>query len=152
METLEYPSVSVNKQLPDVVPFFMQNCPLCSQPNRMILRGLYIHKDKVEKYPDIGYSFCNCRSIFYTNIENVTVPILDTFVPGLSTMPDPYFVDWRNPHTWLHWQPRKYQILWDMDSYCEEAVDQGYEVVSAIRDMDVESSTPQHFHVTLRKP
>ncbi len=118
----------------------------------MILRGLYIHKDKVEKYPDIGYSFCNCKNIFYTNQVNITENQPEMFVDGVNTKPDPYFVDWRNPHDWKHWQPRKHWILWDMDSYCAEAVELGFEVVSAVRDMEPESATPQHFHVTLRKP
>ena len=118
----------------------------------MILRGLYVHKDKVEKYPDMGYSFCNCRNIFYTKHENLIELPDYPFKEGKVTLPDPYFVDWRNPHEWKHWLPRKHYILWDMDSFCNEAVENGYEVVSAIRDMDVESSTPQHFHVTLRKP
>lgn len=161
--------MSVHKRLPDVVPMFEQTCPICERKQRMIVRGWYIHKDKEERYPDIGYSFCNCHNIFFTNYENVKsyagitseqYPVdylMDKWHQMYKsdsmtiTMPDVYFCDWRDPSSWKHWLPRKHHILWDMDSFCDVAKLIGFEVVSAKRDMDVESRLPQHMIITLRK-
>ena len=35
-------------------------------------------------------------------------------------MPDPSFIDWRDPHTWVHWHLREHHILWDMESFIEQ--------------------------------
>lgn len=68
--------MSVAKQLPEIEPFFMQDCPLCGRSNRMVVKGVSRYTDDgktwhKELYPDIGYSFCNCKCIFYTRFENV---------------------------------------------------------------------------------
>src|SRR3990167_4604393 len=63
--------VSVAKQLPEIEPFFMQDCPLCGRANRMVIKGACRYDGKIELYPDIGYSFCNCKNIFYTRYENI---------------------------------------------------------------------------------
>ncbi len=44
-------------------------------------------------------------------------------------MPDPFFIDWTRPHTWVHWHLREHHILWDMDSFIEKLEDMGYECV-----------------------
>lgn len=162
--------MSVHKRLPDIVPMFEQECPLCHEKHRMIVRGWYIHKDTEERYPDIGYSFCNCRNIFFTNYENIKrnvgitshkdpiQSLKDEFSKMYSMesikiiMPDVYFVDWRNPSLWKHWLPRQHHILWDMDSFCDVARMVGFDVIEALRDMDVCSALPQHMTITLRKP
>ena len=163
--------MSIAKTLPPVDPFFMQSCPLCGMNQRMMIRGNFIdpHDGKWSRFPDIGYSFCNCRDIFFTKWENLTerdvtwnncqypLEMLkkaynDTFEPFTISMLDPYFIVWDSPHEMFHWQCRKIYILWDMDSWVNECKKVGFEVVSAVRDTDVQTKTPQHFHVTVRKP
>lgn len=162
--------MSVAKCLPPVDPHFMQPCPLCGTPQRMMIKGNYIHQDQYEKFPDMGYSFCNCHHIFFTKWENVTkgegwnslryphdelIHDFHDMDPGQTltiSMLDPYFINWNSPHNMWHWNCRKVYILWDMDSFCQVAQEIGFHLVSAQRDMDVESKTPQHFHIKLMKP
>lgn len=162
--------MSVARSLPPVEPFFMQACPFCSTLQRMMIKGNYVKDNKWERYPDMGYSFCNCRNVFFTKWENITEPMgwnglkypLDELTWKFNhmqddevviiSMLDPYFINWNAPHEMWHWQARKVYILWDMDSFADECRRVGFEVVSATRDMDVESKTPQNFHVTVRKP
>lgn len=164
--------MSIAQSLSTVDPFFMQPCPLCGRLNRMVVKGVYVKGDKVELYPDMGYSYCNCKSIFYTKLENIVqqnvgfqnykeplrelervfeaIPSGDTI---LIVAPDPFFCEWgQDPYSFHHWDPRKNFILWDMESLCDEARAIGYEVIYAVRDMDVQSKTPQHMKITLRKP
>lgn len=147
----------------------MQECPLCGASQRMMIRGNFIDEKGVwHRYPDMGYSFCNCRNVFFTKWENLIdreltwnncrnplAKLKEAYDEGREftiSMLDPYFINWNNPHEMWHWQCRKVYILWDMHSWVDECKKVGYEVVSAIRDMDVESKTPQNFHVTVRKP
>jgi hypothetical protein len=162
--------MSAAKSLPPVDPFFMQECPLCGASNRMMIRGVYVEKDKIQLHPDMGYSFCNCRDIFYTKPENVTRPgaslnsvlnpiaklheIFESTKAGeaiVITMRDPYFVIWTNPHTYTGFNPRENFTLWDAESFISECERVGFELISWRRDMDVESKTPECYHVTLRK-
>lgn len=154
--------------LPITDPFFMQECPLCGASQRMMIRGNYVKDNKWDRYPDMGYSFCNCRNVFFTKWENISER--DTTwnncqfplerlkkayaeAPGDFTisMLDPYFINWNCPHEMWHWLLRKVYILWDAQSFVEECKKVGFEIVSWWRDMDVSSKTPQNFHVTLRK-
>jgi hypothetical protein len=66
-------------------------------------------------------------------------------------MLDPFFINWSSPHEMWHWLCRKVYYLIDMHSFCKLCQETGFEVVSAVRDMNVESKTPQNFHVTVRK-
>jgi len=165
--------MAIAKELPIVVPFFMQECPLCGRSNRMVVKGVYIKDDKVELYPDIGYSFCNCKSIFYTNYENIKVKTHIGFqyyekpyeemrnvyesLPSGNTlkfnMPDPFFCEWgNNPYEFEHWNPRMNHILFDMGQFCEDAKEIGFEVMSARRVFDVDSEYPKTMEIVLRKP
>src|SRR3990167_3470398 len=151
--------MSIAKSLPSTEPFFIQHCPLCGNPHRMMIRGNYVKNDKWERYPDIGYSFCNCRNIFYTKWENVKDhygwnglkdPVyelrrdfyeLNSGQTMTISMYDPYFINWSAPHEMNHWLVRKNHILWDMESFAEECKRAGFEVVSMARDMDLDSKT-----------
>lgn len=165
--------MSIAKSLPPVDPFFMQECPMCGVKQRMMIRGLYVDPEtkKGKLYPDMGYSFCNCRDIFFTKWENITKEdgglnscynpirkleeIFNQSESGQSiliTMRDPYFIIWSKPHEYTGFNPRVNYILWDMDSFAKECSKVGFEVISAIRDMDVNSPTPECYHITLRKP
>jgi len=165
--------LSIAKSLPPIDPFFMQPCPLCGRSNRMVVKGVYKDGDKYELYPDIGYSFCNCKSIFYTNYENIKVKthsgiqhyehplrelknIFDSTPSGntlLLKMPDPFFCEWgNNPYTFEHWNPRFNHVLFDMHQLCEDAKEIGFEVVSYTRDFAPDSNEPKTMEITLRKP
>jgi|GEM_PF-6518572 len=143
--------MSIAQELPEVHPFFIQKCPFCDRNNRMVVKGLYVLGSKVEQYPDMGYSFCNCRAIFYTRPENLTEPV--GYIPdeqGNLSLPDPFFA-WPNPYDFLHWNVRRYEIIWDMYSLCEYLMEQGYQVLSARRDFNLNSTTPQHYHIKVKK-
>lgn len=165
--------MSIAKQLPEIAPFFMQDCPLCGRSNRMVVKGVYRCDGKTEQYPDIGYSFCNCKCIFYTRFENIKEydsrsfqnspkpleKLTEMFLEMgsgqslLIRMPDPFFVDWgQDPYEFLHWNPRLNHILWDMDQFCLEAKMIGFEVVKAERDFNVQTESPQTMEILLRKP
>lgn len=148
--------MAIAKRLPDVDPRFMQRCPLCDRNNRMVVHGVYRHEGKVQLYPDIGYSFCNCRDIFYCDKQYCTEPDTSWRDEGDFTYiskPDPFFCDWgNNPHTtFLHWNPRKFNILWDMHRFVEFLEERGYTVLEAKRDFDTNSKTPQHFHIKTKR-
>lgn len=118
----------------------------------MVVKGTYYHEGKIELYPDIGYSFCNCRSVFYTNSENVWEPFSYEPVDGFITAPDIFFVEWgNNPNTFIYWNPRRYQTLWSMEAQIDHLKSQGYEIESAKREFTVGSKTPQHYHIKVRK-
>lgn len=161
--------MSYAKTLTKADPFFMQKCPLCGESQRMMIRGNWVDENqKWHRFPDMGYSFCNCRNIFFTKWENVierdtTWNNCENPLGRLKyefqsspkeftiSMLDPYFINWLCPHEMWHWQCRKVYILWDMDSWVEECKKVGFEVLEAKRDMDIDTKTPQHFHVTVRK-
>ena len=134
----------------------------------MMIRGNWIDGNgEWKRFPDMGYSFCNCRDIFFTKWENVieknttwnncedlVAKLAEDYAEGprefTISMLDPYFVNWNCPHEMWHWLLRKVYYLIDMDSFCDLCREVGFEVVSAVRDMDVESKTPQNYHVTVR--
>jgi len=151
----------------------MQTCPLCGTPQRMMIRGLYVDPKTEEGrlYPDMGYSFCNCRDIFFTKWENVTrgdeglnsskdpigklKEIFNSCVSGQAikiTMRDPYFCVWSRPHEYTGFNPRVNYILWDAESFIEECKWTGFELIDWHRDMDVESKTPECYHIELLRP
>lgn len=129
----------------------MQECPFCGRQNRIVMKGVYKEGEKVELCPDMGYSFCNCKDIFYTREENLTEQVIpEPDENGVLTYPDPFFA-WPDPYQFHYWNVRKYKILWDKDGLCEELKNKGYEIVSATRDFDPNSKTPQHFHIKVKK-
>lgn len=163
--------MSVAKQLQVYKPIFMQKCPLCGTTQPMMIRGLWVDGDEHRLYPDMGYSFCNCRNIFFTKWENITEEVdslnnrkfplkelkdyFDAVESGYKfciTMVDPYFCDWKNPHSYVGFNPRKNYILWDMDSFIDECLKIGFEVRGFKRDMDSDSKTPECYHIHLKKP
>lgn len=140
--------MSIAKRLPDIAGYCLQRCPLCMRDNRIVVKGVFVKDGKHETHPDAGYSFCNCRSIFYTKHENVWDEFVYEPINGVITAPDVFFVEWgNNPYTFPFWDIRKYRILWDMDSLCEYLEEIGYKVISRRRDFDVASKTPMHFHI-----
>jgi len=121
----------------------------------------------------MGYSFCNCKNLFYTNYDNIGKDVIGKRLdvvdhiqelknialdlkPGWRVqiyLPDPFFCEWgRDPHEFLHWNPRRYYQIWDVDQFCQEAENAGLRVVSAYREFGVKAEHPQTFKITLQKP
>lgn len=165
--------MAIAKDLGVVDPRFIQACPFCGRMNRMVVKGVCIIGNKRELHPDIGYSFCNCKSVFYTNYENVKVKthsgiqhyehplkelknIFDSTPAGNSitiTMPDPFFCEWGNdPYTFEHWNPRFNHVLFDMDQLCEDAQEIGFELISKRREFNLDANEPKTMEIILRKP
>jgi hypothetical protein len=166
--------LSIAQSLPNVASFFMQECPLCQRENRIVVLGIYRENpdDKqFQKYPDIGYSFCNCKNIFYTRMENLfeenrselANPVkrmknqFDLMTSGETRrliLPDPFFCAWENdPYsTFTHWNPRVHHIIWDKDQFEEEMREIGFEIISCHRQFDLNSPYQQTFEIVVRKP
>ena len=145
--------MSVENQLQPVKEFFMQPCPLCGTKQPMMIRGLWVEGNEKRLYPDMGYSFCNCKDVFFTKWENITEQteflnnrrdtiaelkkLYDTVELGLKlnvNIIDPFFCDWNNPHEYTGFDPRRNFILWDMDSFVNECLAVGFQVRGAKRD------------------
>lgn len=164
--------MSVAVRLPEVHPMFTQACPLCGQENRIVARGTYEWNGKVNIHPDIGYSYCTCKAIFYTKRENLRYigdesfnqfekplekmkEILNELNPGDQVdtrMPDPFFIDWPNPEGFKHFNPRENFILWDLDVLREELENVGFEILKAEHEFDVHAEHPMTMHFIFRKP
>ena len=58
---------------------FYQKCPFCNSEQIMMMRGLVRDMEDFEVHisHDRGYSFCNCRNIFYTDYKNINKAIYD---------------------------------------------------------------------------
>lgn len=57
----------------------LQDCPLCGQRQVIQIRGIVADLDDGVDcvVGDRGYSFCNCRNIFFTNYDNIDKSIYD---------------------------------------------------------------------------
>ena len=145
--------MSIIKKIERGAEWCIQKCPICGQENDMVIRGdIELGPEKKRYiYPDIGYSFCNCHSIFYTTHVPLPNPIdelkeekeklynLDEY---FVDMPDPFFVKWDDPYQFIHWNPRKNLIIWDIDSLCETLEEIGYEICGRFRNLDPNTPHP----------
>jgi len=59
-------------------------------------------------------------------------------------MPDPFFIDFEDIYEWGNWLLRENYIMWDMDSFCDEAEAIGFKVEQKIRNTDVKICRDQH--------
>jgi cyclopropane fatty-acyl-phospholipid synthase-like methyltransferase len=58
----------------------LQTCPLCGEEHITIMHGIVGDLEDYTKKQiclDRGYSFCNCRNIFYTKYENIDKSVYD---------------------------------------------------------------------------
>lgn len=57
----------------------IQQCPLCGTDQVIMMRGLVhdMEDNSITMSADRGYSFCNCRNIFFTRYENIDKSIYD---------------------------------------------------------------------------
>jgi len=145
--------MSIIKKIERAVDWCIQKCPICEQENDMVVRGdIELGPEKKRLiFPDIGYSFCNCRSIFYTTHVPLPNPIdelkealekLYAFDEYIIHMPDPFFVKWDDPYQFIHWNPRKNFIIWDIDSLCETLEEIGYEICGRLRNLAPDTPYP----------
>ena len=42
------------------------------------------------------------------------------------SMPDPYFINFKQPAAWEHWWVHEHRMFWDMDSFARELFEMGY--------------------------
>lgn len=68
--------MAVYQELPKHPELFMQPCPYCGQKQPVYIRGIWMSADAKGMldqmvHPDMGYSFCNCKNIWYTNWSNI---------------------------------------------------------------------------------
>jgi SAM-dependent methyltransferase len=63
--------MSVNPKFPNYEKWCVQKCPLCAQDMIAIANGYVAVDDKYYPSHDRGYSFCNCKNIFFTDWSNI---------------------------------------------------------------------------------
>ncbi len=66
-------------------------------------------------------------------------------------MPDPWFIDWRQPHAWQHWHLREHHILWDMDSFIEKLEEIGYKCAMRRRNDGIGFICHGDYHLIFTK-
>ena len=55
-----------------------QNCPLCGMTHAVMVPGIVkIDSTKRQRVPDQGYSFCNCKNIWFTDWKNINQDCYD---------------------------------------------------------------------------
>lgn len=254
--------MSIAQKLPNSVYWSHQTCPFCGEDKIVIANGLVWLEEEIKIVPDRGYSFCNCKSIWFTDWSNIdqvvfedagveakhkknkdyekknkdvfrymlyknrihnlgigrnrffdigsitpfildearrlgfkttgldmyprkdfghklivgdvdTINIVDTYdliwashifehlhyplkvlkkcYDCLSdggemfvAMPDPFFINYDNIYHWTHWQLRTHYIMWDMDSFCNEAEKVGFKIAFKKRNTEVNLLDDMH--------
>lgn len=59
-------------------------------------------------------------------------------------MPDPFFIEFGDIYKWDHWLLREHHIMWDMDSFCDEAKALGLKIVYKTRNTAVKVCKDMH--------
>lgn len=70
--------MSLDQKFPRVEPWSQQRCPFCGDDKIIITHGITLSEtddDKMKIYPDRGYSFCNCKSVWFTNWTNIDLDV-----------------------------------------------------------------------------
>lgn len=62
--------------------------------------------------------------------------MLETGGRILIAMPDPFFIDWKDPYTWGHWHFKEHHIMWDMDSFAAEMKKVGFKILLKRHNVD----------------
>jgi len=76
--------MSVYQELPKFAERLLQPCPFCGMKQPLYIRAIHMQRPEdsydVEKliHPDLGYSFCNCKNIWYTNWSNIWQNVYDS--------------------------------------------------------------------------
>lgn len=256
--------MSVSQSLPTYETWSVQACPFCGSEQPMVVTGITFIGEESFDVPDRGYSFCNCKNIWFTNWSNIDqgtyvdptyakkhdskyytdlvkqlfrgyaellikesnggkkfldlgsvnqylldearasgfdtyglditnredfghqlivcdmdsgeiyekfdvimanhffehihhpLEVLAKCYKALNeggllfvSMPDPFQVNWNVPKMWRNWAIRQHYIMWDMDSFCEEANKIGFKTLLKKRNLDVRPL--QDMHLLFRK-
>lgn len=111
--------------------------------------GFKINVDKFFKYDEVPYNII----WFYHVLQHEKNPLgllrssydaLDKEGILFVAMPDPFFIDFADVYEWEHWLLRENHIMWDMDSFCDEAEAVGFKVEKKIRNTEVKLCKDQH--------
>lgn len=67
------------RELQKLSPRQKQACPLCGQLQTIMMRGKVrdLEDKTINVVGDKGYSFCNCRNIFFTDWKNILLDVYD---------------------------------------------------------------------------
>ncbi len=66
--------MSTDQRASEIIYWCKQECPFCHEDKIVIANGLIRSGEKIELYPDRGYSFCNCKNIWFTDWSNIDLP------------------------------------------------------------------------------
>lgn len=257
--------MSIAPCLSNVEPWCLQTCPFCGHQQPVVVNGIVLVNKKAHQTHDRGYSFCNCKNIWFTDWANIDqssylnpqytedhkqdgyrdhlkklfkhyqtsffihgnsgprlldlgyvvdylldeaklfgyettgldigphsgsnhrliqadfdkdtieekfdIIIANHFfehihypLEGLKkcysmlnpggllfiSMPDPFQIDWRDPNIWAHWFIRQHYIMWDLESFCDEAHAIGFKTKLSVRNFDVRPL--RDYHLLFKKP
>lgn len=67
------------------------------------------------------------------------------------SMPDPWFIDFGNPYQWGHWHLNEHSCLWDMDSFAEALIENGFQIIEKKRNVDTDQICNCDFTVIAKK-
>lgn len=65
------------------------------------------------------------------------------------SMPDPFQIYWEVYTQWHNWALHQHYIMWDMDSFCDEMEDVGFNTVIKKRNLDIRWL--QDYHLLFKK-
>jgi len=102
--------MSVWHELPKYQNHLMQKCPFCKGKQPVLVRGAHTTmvdgKYNSEVFPDLGYSFCNCKNIFYTNWQNINQDVYD------ENYEDKHSSDVSKEYAKNFWKMHEEEIVW----------------------------------------
>lgn len=78
----------------------------------------------------------------------------DILNPGgvlFIAMPDPYFIDFKNPYLWGHWHLKEHHILWDMESFSDVLRENGFEIIETNRNTGIEQICVLDYSIIAKK-
>ncbi len=233
--------MSIAQKMPKIAPWSMQKCPFCGELKMIVASGMI--RTSMTEVPtllvsDRGYSFCNCKSVWFTNWDNIDLrqrhnnesveqlrfllyegkikneglrknqvlvlgeasltekefkrlgfkigKVVDygrtgefggfnliwayhifehmreplqslkeyhtLLVEGgklFVAMPDPFFIEFEDLYTWEYWLLREHYVMWDMDSFCDEAETVGFKVI--MKERNTKNRPCKDMHIVLQK-
>ena len=131
------------------------------EKNKVLVEG--VAPKTIEEFQRLGfvikYVFGPWDIIWaYHTMEHLQYPLeslkeyYEMLNPGgvlFIAMPDPFFINFDNTSAWNHWLLREHHIMWDMDSFCDEAEAIGFKVSLKMRNMKIKVC--KDMHIILRK-
>ena len=66
-------------------------------------------------------------------------------------MPDPFFINHNNVHSWQHWHVKEHHIMWDMESFIDKMEMIGFKCILKERNIDPHFICTGDYHLVFNK-